>query len=253
MRARDHRRLATALLVFGLGPQSIGCGGTEGETCDVATSEISAVALVIDSGWDIRATIDFENGDRRGRNAPLALCSSDRLTINGMEPTQTNKADRVEYSLSLPADDTRSFRYELTRDAQGGKVTFEVELPPAFEVVTPMDGDPVDFGQAQVLTWEPPLEGASMRVALGESIGADECLLTNTEGHTYETAAGVTVPDAGQWTIPAGAVMSVGDQNCTVTYTLSRVELGTYPTALHRSGRIEARTERYVDVVVLPP
>ncbi len=228
-----------------------GCVGTEGETCDVATSDISAVALVIDSGWDIRASIDFEIGDRRGRNAPLRLCDSDHLTINGTEPVETEKADRVEYSLSLPIDGARSFRYELQRDAQGDQVAFEIDLPPAFELLAPMDGDAVDFAQDQRVEWEPAVDGGSMRVALSETIGGGDCLVTTTAGHTYETAGGVTVADGGQWTIPGGAVVSMGTHDCTVTYTLSRIALASYPSALQRSGRVEGRTERYVDVVVL--
>jgi hypothetical protein len=238
--------LAVIVLALGLA----GCGGTEGETCDIPTESISAVVLVIDSGWDIRATIDFEAGDRRGRNAPLRLCDSDVLEINGEAPQVIVKADRVEHSLSLPADGARSFRFELDRQAEGHQVTLTAELPPAFQVLAPMDGDEIDFSQEQVLQWEPALEGGSLQVGLGEAIGAGECLVTMSEGHTYEVAGGVTVEDRGQWTIPAGAVASMGEASCMVAYTLSRVTLAPYPSALERSGRVEARTERYVDVFV---
>lgn len=240
-------RVVAVAAVVGLA----GCGGTDGETCEIATEDISAVALVIDSGWDLRAAVDFEAGDRRGRNSPLRLCSSDLLTINDEVPHVIAKADRVEYSLSLPADGARSFRFELDRQAEGDRVMFAVELPPTFELLAPMDDEVIDFSQAQVLQWEPALPDGSMQVALGEAIGAGECLVTMTEGHTYEAAGGVTVADAGQWTIPAGAVVSMSDADCTVTYTLSRVTLAPYPAALERSGRVEARTERYVDVTVL--
>lgn len=228
-----------------------GCGGTDGETCEIATGDISAVALVVDSGWDIRASIDFEAGDRRGGNSPLRLCDSDELTINGEAPEVIGKADRVEYSLSLPPDGARSFRFELDREAEGDHLTFAVDLPPAFELLAPMDGEAIDFSQEQVLQWEPALADGSMQVGLGEAIGAGECLVTTTEGHTYEMAGGITVADSGQWTIPANAVASMGEADCTVSYSLSRVVLAPYPAKLERSGRVEGRTERYVDVVVL--
>lgn len=229
----------------------VGCSGEEGDTCEIATEDISAVALVVDSGWDIRATIDFEAGDRRGRNTPLRLCDSDTLEINGEEPEVIEKTDRVEYVLSLAADAERSFSFVLERDAQGDRVTFDVELPPAFEITAPEDGATIDFSQEQVLQWAPAIDGGTMHVGLGEVIGGGECLVATTEGHTYEAAGGVTVDDKGQWTIPAGVVSSESPDDCTLTYTLSRVLLAPYPEVLEGSGRIEARTERYVDVVVM--
>lgn len=229
----------------------VGCAASDGNTCDVATEDISAVALVVDSGWDIRAAIDFEAGDRRGGNSPLRLCDSDRLTINGAAPDVIEKADSIEYAVSLPADGARSFELVLDRESEGDRVAFSVELPPAFEVVAPVDGEVIDFAQDQVLQWEPAVADGSMRVELGEVIGAGECLTATTEGHTYEAAGGVTVPDNGQWTIPAGSVASMATQDCTLTYTLSRVLLAPYPEALEGSGRLEARTQRYLDVLVL--
>jgi hypothetical protein len=242
-------RVVVVMAVGALG--LVGCTANDGNTCDVATEDISAVALVIDSGWDIRAAIDFEAGDRRGGNSPLRLCDSDRLTINGTVPQRVEKADRIEYAVSLPADGARSFEIMLDRDSEGDRVEFSVELPPAFEVVAPEAGAVIDFAQDQVLQWEPPVPDGSLRVELGEVIGAGECLTAMTEGHTYEAGGGVTVPDNGQWTIPAGSVASMGTEDCTLTYTLSRVLLAPYPEAFEGSGRLEARTERYLDVVVL--
>jgi hypothetical protein len=243
---------ARGLVAGALASVLVACTGDESESCEIATEDISAVALVVDSGWDIRATIDFEAGDRRGRNSPLRLCDTDELTINGDVPDVIDKADRVEYAVSLPAESDRSFTFELDREAQGDRITFEVELPPAFQLTAPMSGDVIDFSQEQVLQWEPTVDDGSMRVGLGEAIGGGECLVATTDGHTYEAAAGVTVPDSGQWTIPAGVVGSEATEACTLTYTLSRVLLAPYPEVLEDSGRVEARTERYVDVVVQP-
>ena len=84
-----------------------GCGGTDGDSCEVSTDQMSAVAVVIDSGWDIRAAIDFEEGDRRGRGTPLRLCDSDALTIDGRRADPIDKADRIEYARTLDADADR--------------------------------------------------------------------------------------------------------------------------------------------------
>jgi len=245
-------RARNAVMVIAMAGVLSGCSGDDEDSCEIATGDISAVAQVVDSGWDVRATIDFEAGDRRGRNSPLRLCDTDRLTINGDMPDELDKADRVEYALSLPADGERSFVFQLDRTAEGDHITFEVDLPPAFLVTAPMDGAVIDFSQEQVLQWEPALEGGSMRVGLGEVVGGGECLVATTDGHTYEAAGGVTVEDKGQWTIPGGVVASESTEACTLTYTLSRVALAPYPEALDASGRVEARAERYVDVVVQP-
>jgi hypothetical protein len=235
-----------------LGLALAGCGGTEGDACEVATEDVSAVALVVDSGWDIRASVDFEAGDRRGRNAPLRLCDSDRLTINGVEPEVIAKADRIEYAVTVPADGVRSFEFVLDRSAEGDRVTFGVELPPAFEILAPMEGDVVDPAAGQTIAWEPAVPGGELSIEIGEVIGGGECLVATTAGHTYEAAGGVRVEDDGEWTIPAGVVGSTSTQTCTLTYLLSRVTLARYPEALQGSGRVEARTERYVDVLVAP-
>lgn len=247
-------RGAVGLGVAGLSTVGLllGCAGDDGETCEIATEDISAVALVVDSGWDVRATVDFEAGDRRGSNAPLQLCSTDVLTINGQTPRPIEKADRIEYVLALPADGARSFTFLLEREAEGDRVEMEVELPPPFEILTPMAGDIFDLSADQVIEWEPALPDGTIQVGLAEPLGGGECLVATQEGHTYETEAGVTVPDSGQWTIPAGVLESDGEGDCTLTYTIARVALAPYPEALQRSGRAEARTERYVDVVVVP-
>lgn len=245
---RGLAALGAAVLAAVLGA----CTGDEDQTCEIATEDISAVALVVDSGWDIRAAIDFEAGDRRGRNTPLRLCDTDVLVINDRIPDVIEKADRVEYAISLPADGPRSFTFELDREAQGDRLVFEMELPPAFEITAPMDGEVVDYAEDQVLQWEPALAGGTMHVGLGEVIGGGECLTAVDEGHTYEAAGGVQVDDTGQWTIPAGAVSSMSPESCTLTYTLSRVVLAPYPDELEGSGRLEARTERYVDVTTMP-
>ncbi len=229
-----------------------GCGGTELQTCEVATEDISAVALVIDSGRDIRAAVDFEQGDRRGRGAPLYLCETDRLTVNGQRTTEIDKASRVEYALSLPAESERSFRFELLREDEGDRITFDVELPAALEILTPMEYDPVAVEQDQLIEWEPAVEGSTLQVEMSEDLGGNQCVIAEGEGHTYEQGGGVQVDDTGQWTIPAGTLQTDSPEPCVARYTLTRVARGDYPTVLQRGGRVEARVERYREVIITP-
>ncbi len=235
------------------------CGAGEDETCEVPTEQMSAVAVVIDSGYDIRATIDFEAGDRRGRSAPLALCDSDVLTINGRSPSEITKANRIEYALGFEADAARRFRFELVREDQGERVTLDLTLPPPFEVINPVDGQQLPRDEELRLEWQPPDPGRVIQIELGEELGQGACLLTEDPAHEYKRQGGVQVPDRGDWTIPAGAITEGPGQaggagtggtdgTCPVTYLLSRVSLGEYPTTLQQGGRLEGRVERYVDV-----
>ncbi|MEX1361898.1 MAG: hypothetical protein AB1Z98_02165 [Nannocystaceae bacterium] len=229
---------------------------TEEQTCEVDTNDISAVALVLDSGFDIRATIDFERGDRRGAGAPLQLCDTDVLTIEGEAPTETIKASSVEYSRSLPVDADRSITFALDRQAQGDRLELQLELPPAFELLTPMDGDEVVLGQDLPLTWEPARPDAIMRVRLAEPLGGGACVGTDdtsSPSSPYKEPGGVQVPDSGAATIAAADLRPLGapDASCEIDITLARVVLGAYPDAFTSGGRIEGRVERTVDLLTV--
>jgi len=236
-------------LAWGLASTS-GCGGTDDQICDVPTSEISVVAQVVDSGWDLRATIDFERGDRRGSGAPLHLCTTDELTINGQAVEGADKASQIEYSLSSDPEGERSFIFMLDRSAIGETLSVQVDLPPAFEILSPMGGDPLPLGNDLLLQWEPPLTDESMHVRLGEPLGGGTCVEGTDQ--KYKEAAGFQVPDTGQWTIPGADLASGGPEPCTLTTTLSRVVLGDYPDAFSPGGRLEARVERTIDLRAMP-
>lgn len=229
------------------------CQTTAGESCDIGTSEISAVALVVDSGTDLRATIDFELGNRLGMTVPLRLCETDQLTINGQTTVELTKASRTEYTLALPIDGARAFTFTLDRQAVGEVIEFDAALPDAFELTAPMDGDALTLGGDQIVQWEPPLPDATFVVGLEETLGQGPCL--ETEGNSaidYFDRGGLQVPDNGQWTI-AGADFSATTpaRPCDLRVRLTRLSLGDYPTEMRSGGRIEARVERYVDVTTV--
>lgn len=245
-------RLVLALAV-GSVVGSVGCRGNEDQTCEVPTEEISVVALVVDSGLDIRATIDFERGDRRGTGAPLELCDlSDVLTINGQSTEEIVKASRIEHSISLPADAARTVRFLLERQSFGDQIDLQIELPPAFEVLAPMDGDGVALQAQPAVEWEPAQADGTMRVRLIEPLGGGQCVQSTVEGEVppYKEAAGVQTPDVGTHTIEGMRLAS--PEPCDVTLELARVVLGDYPASLNSGGRVEARVERRVDVQAVP-
>lgn len=244
-------RACTCLVALSIG---LGCAGTDDDTCEVPSGEISAVAVVVDSGGGIRATIDFERGDRRGAGAPLRLCEADVLTIQGQAPTESEKASRVEYSLSLPADAERTVRFSLDRQSQGGRIDLEVELPEAFEILTPMDGDTLALGSSPVIEWEPAVPDGIMRVRMIEPLGAGPCVRPSGEPTgdaptpvAYLEPAGVQADDTGSHAL--GDVALAGPSECELSLELARVVLGQYPDSLTGGGRVEARVERSVDVL----
>ncbi|MEM7156156.1 MAG: hypothetical protein AAF799_25100 [Myxococcota bacterium] len=226
---------------------ALGCTATENETCELTSDQLSVVAEVVDSGWDIRASIDFESGDRQGTNSPVRLCATDILTINGQTPIETTKASSIEYHLDWEADGERSVQFSIERQSLGEVIDLAVELPPTFEIVSPMDDDPLDRTNGQALEWEPANPDGTMQIRLHEELGGGQCIIDSDE-QTYEEAGGVGVPDTGTWTIDASDLGSMTPLACNVTIGLTRVNLGDYPTTLGGGGRIEARTEREVDV-----
>lgn len=251
MVARSPRCWLLSALGLGLGS---GCGAADDETCEVATGDISTVALVIDSGLGIRAAVDFELGDRRGRGSPLSLCDADQLTINGDTPTKIDKASRVEYAVTLPSDAGRHFDFVLEREDEGETIEFSVDLPPVFEILVPMEDDELRIGEAQPIAWEPPRDDQrTIQIGLTEALGGGQCLKPGpaAEG-IYEELGGVPVPDVGQWEVRANELASESLDPCPATYTLTRLVLGEYPAQFERGGRIEARVERYREILVVP-
>ena len=171
-RRKPGRSTSQAALPLGLAAglamalaAGLGCAADDGETCEIATEDISAVALVVDSGWDVRATIDFEAGDRRGANSPLRLCPTDQLTINDQDPVVTEKSDRIEYALSLPSDGARDFDFVLDRNAGEERIEMSIELPPPFEILSPMQDDIFEIPAEHIIEWEPPEDGGSRAAA----------------------------------------------------------------------------------------
>ncbi|MCH9687279.1 MAG: hypothetical protein K0V04_37945 [Deltaproteobacteria bacterium] len=227
------------------------CANEDGDSCPIPTEEISAIAVVIDSGWDLRAAIDFEQGDRHGPGTPLRLCDADILEINGEPAQRIDKATRVEYSLTLPADGSRSFRFELVR-ADGDPVVLAIDLPAAFTLDNPASGDVLMTAEDQIIAWSPAEPEGTINVELGEALGEGTCIASADDAPEYKRPGGVQVPDTGQWTIPAGDLVGMSPQACPISYTLVRVERGDYPAALASGGRVDARVERHVEVQVDP-
>lgn len=229
-----------------------GCDEASADTCAAANDELSVVAIAVDNGSRIRAEIDFHKGDRTGTPSPLAVCGDEVLTIAGQEPTTTEKADRIVYSATLPTNDSREVEFRLER-ADTDAVVVTVPVPPAFDIVAPIDDDDVSRSQELILQWDPPLEGSELRVSVEEEIGYGLCVITEAGEHHYKTRAGVTVPDTGTWTIPAGVISSGNAEGtCDAFYTLRRVLRSNYPDSLSPGGFIEGRVLRSVQINSVP-
>ena len=229
-----------------------GCDEVGTNTCAATNEELSVVAIAVDNGSRIRAEIDFEKGDRTGTPAPLEVCGDEALTIAGQKPTTTEKADRIVYSATLPTDESREVEFRLERTADD-PVVITVPVPPAFEIIAPVDDEDVSRSQELILQWDPPLDGSELRVSIEEEIGYGLCVITEAGEHHYKTRAGVPVPDTGMWTIPAGVIASGNVEGiCDAFYTLRRVLRSNYPDSLSPGGFIEGRVLRSVQINSVP-
>jgi len=229
-----------------------GCDEASADTCAAANDELSVVAVAVDNGSRIRAEIDFEKGDRTDTPAPLEVCGDEVLTIAGREPTRTQKADRIVYSATLPTEESREVEFRLER-SEADPVVITVPVPPSFDILAPVDDEDVSRSEELVLQWDPPVEGAELRVTVEEEIGYGLCVITEAGEHHYKTRAGIVVPDTGMWTIPAGAIASGNaESTCDAFYTLRRVMRSSYPDTLSPGGFIEGRVLRSVQINSVP-
>jgi hypothetical protein len=227
----------------------LGCQTVETDTCDFATDDLSAVAVVVDRGDVVRAEIDFEAGDRAVDAEPLSICEEETLRINGETPTRTDKAQRIVYSANLAATE-RTVTFSLERD--DGDMSMAIDLPDAFEIVAPEPGAMLSRAAETIIAWDPPRSGEQLRIELGEEIGGGVCIFTEEGPHHYKKRGGVDVPDEGMWTIPGGSVHSDTDGPCVAYYTFQRIVQGTYPDVLHPGGYIEAQVERTITFASVP-
>lgn len=242
--------VAFGFVAFGVAAVT-GCDQETADTCSVSNDELSLVAVVVDNGVKLRAEIDFESGDRTGLPSPLQVCGSETLTIGGVSPTVTEKADRIVYSVTLALDTAPEVAFVLERD-RGEDVEVRLSRPPSFSVTAPDDGQTIPRSEDLTLMWSPTVEGSEMLVSVEEDVGYGLCVVTQEGEHHYKTRIGVSVPDGGQWTIPAGVVASETPGPCAAFYNLRRVLRSPYPADLAEGGFVEARVLRTVEIESVP-
>lgn len=222
------------------------------EGCDIDVSELSMVATVIDDGAVVRAEVDFASGDRSALPIPYRRCPDDAIRINGEDAHETIKAERVEYSLTMPlATAPRAFEFEFVH-GDDPPVEALVTLPLAFDVTAPLPGALLSQASDDALVWAPAAPTDEMRIGLFEAIDGSICLSTPLADHDYKSSIGVRVPDEGQWTIPAGGIVSNGGDACDAYLEFNRFSYGVYPEALTAAGIVEGRVVRRVYVVSTP-
>lgn len=250
MSASTRTRITIATSLAAAVASASGCN--LGRSCDFGTDAINIVAEVVDDGVTVRAEASFKSG--RGAYAtPVELCDDDTLTINGEDPVETFKLDRVVYSVTHEvADAPRDYVFELDRGARDEVIEVRSTLPPTFEILTPMADEMVSRAADVLVTWEPSAPDGEMQIEIEEDIGGGLCIVTATPEHDYKRLGGIRVPDDGNWTIPAGALSSDAAEPCEASYALTRTAIGDYPEAFEPGGFVEARLRRSVAVVSTP-
>lgn len=217
-----------------------------GQSCDFETRAMKMVAEVVDDGITVRAEASFRSEDG-AVVTPIELCEDDTLTINGQALTETIKLDRVVYSITQDFEDApRSFVFELVRDGRDEVVETRVDLPGAFDILTPAQGQSLSRSEEVDITWEPPEPEGEMQIEIEEMLGGGICITTEMGDHDYKRHGGIRVEDDGMWKIPAGALTTELEEPCDATYKLTRSATGAYPEALDRGGFVEGRVQRTV-------
>jgi hypothetical protein len=227
-----------------------GCDEARGDSCGVPTSDISVVGSAVENGPTFRTEVDFHTEDASGEHV-LVLCEDDELLIDGHEPERIDRPDRTVYAYTSEMATARSVEIELRRD-EGDSITFTIDIPPSFEVTSPVLGAEVPRSTDFVLEWAPPNPGNLMRIALAEEVGNGVCLETTVQDHDYKGLAGVDIEDDGNWNIPAAAIDAGAREKCDAMYRFTRMSSSAYPAALRPGGFLEGRVERLIAFVSVP-
>ena len=240
------RRIRVGVLWLSVVGVGVLTGCNFGQSCDYETRAMKLVAEVVDDGSSVRAEASFRSEDG-GSATPIELCEDDILTINGTQPRETIKIDRVTYSLTQPFEDApRDFVFELARSERDEIVRTSVTLPNVFEISSPANGESLSRADEVEITWEPPEPEGEMRIEIGEMLGGGICIRTETAEHDYKRHGGIGVDDTGSWKIPAGTLATEVDEPCNALYKLTRTAIGDYPEAFDRGGYVEGRVQRMV-------
>jgi hypothetical protein len=231
-----------------------GCLFEPGDSCPVPTAEMAMVATVLDNGTTVRAEVDFDSEDRGGAGFSLELCDDDVLTINGQDPEFREKSNRFEYSVTVDAASAaRSWVFRLERGNDNPSIEAKVELPPTFQVTSPVASQELSRAADFEFRWDPPQPGSLMQFELEEDIGGGMCILVDGAEHDYKRRGGVQVDDIGSWVVGAGSLGATEpDAFCNVRYKLSRIADGAYPDGLRQGGLLEAQVLRTLPLVSAP-
>lgn len=227
------------------------CGPADQEdSCGIPTDEIAVVATAVQNGVTLRAEAEFSTATTSG-DGTLSLCDADQLVIAGAEAERVDRPDRVTYSHTSEMIDAGSVTFELQREDETS-VSFTIEVPPTFEVTSPMPGAEISRSSEFILSWSPPNDGDVMRIELAEEIGNGVCLETHVAEHDYKGLAGVDIEDDGDWNIPAAVIDSGARDMCEASYRFTRRQDSAYPGELLAGGYLEGRVERLVAFVSVP-
>lgn len=200
-------------------------------------------ATVIDDDKGFEVEVEFETATDFIDNAgtSLELCpESDRLRINGQTPEEVRALGHLYYLAEL--DSASEVRIELTHGDELHEVL--VEVPPHFEIDSPVLDSVHSRGAALELSWSPAWPGEQVELAIEDQIGSD-CI----EGLGFEEL----VADSGSFTL-AGDTLVSGAQggSCQVKASLTRVLEASYPEQLAPGGGVTAIVNRRVAFISDP-
>jgi hypothetical protein len=226
--------------------------GCADDWCAFETRELSMVAVVTDIAGSVRARVDYAAGQRGAGQMPWRKCDGDEVRINGRHADETEREDRVEYSITDPAESApRTYTFTLDRRADDAPVEAGLSLPSPFQIEAPISGQSISRSADLVLQWNPPAPDNQLSVQLVEEIGGGICLTTAGAEYDFKSRNGARVPDVGTLTVDADTIAS--DQgDCDAALVLRRYSNGNYPSSLAPGGFVEGRVVRHVTFVSVP-
>lgn len=215
----------------------LGSCGLEARSCDLATNAIVLRATVTDSDEDLEVELELETGgSEEGPGTALELCSDsgEVLRVNGEDAKPVRVLGQLYYTVEL---DERAELYTIEFVREAETIRVDLELPPPFSIVAPVEDQEVPRGETFDITWEPDWPGHMISLAIEDEIGSD-CL--EGLGFTQD------IEDLGASTLAANKLEAgtAAAETCKAWVSLTRSASAAYPSELHEGGSIEGFVKR---------
>lgn len=229
---------------------AVACSSETTESGQVSTEVIWADMKVTSDGDQARVVAELNVDGALGNN--LKLTAGDKLTVTANGQTRELKEDHdffdIDYQAYLPFTTTNtSFSIQLTRESKNQTLVSTVQLPAAFRIYAPQQGQKFRLDDSMYIAWQ--------------GLGGDKLIDINysarctrkSDGNTFTQSATVNTSDDGSYELVLNSLNAFKDADinltkpCTLTIYLSRINTGIIDSKYKAGSSIRAVQQRTIE------